>query len=102
MGLKVRWSEPALDELDEALGFIAFDHPEAAQKLWLKIRTATRSLPKYPRKGRVVPEYEDPDLRELIVGPFRVIYITGDLANIYILAVVRSERLLDSGIPERS
>jgi toxin ParE1/3/4 len=102
VGLKVRWSEPALDELDEALGDIASDNSDAAQKLWLKIRAATRSLREHPHKGRVVPEYADPTLRELIVGPFRIVYTTEEPSNLSILAVVRSERLLDPGIPERS
>jgi plasmid stabilization system protein ParE len=33
MVLKVKWSEPALDDLDEALKYIAFDNPDAAREL---------------------------------------------------------------------
>lgn len=102
MVMRVKWSEPALDELDEALQYIAFDNPDAARGLWKKAKAATRNLRDYPMKGRIVPEYDDPKLRELIVGPFRIIYTTEDPSIIYILATVRSERLLDPGIPDRS
>ena len=102
MVLKVKWSEPALDELEESLEYIAFDNPNASRELGKKAKAATRSLRDYPMKGRMVPEYEDTTLRELIVGPFRIIYTTEDPSTIYILAAVRSERLLDPSIPDRS
>jgi plasmid stabilization system protein ParE len=96
----VAWSEPAADGLAEALEYIAFDHPEAARRLWQRTRTATRSLRRYPMKGRMVPEYQDPAIRELIVGPLRFIYTTGEAGLVTILAAVRSERLLDPQGPE--
>ena len=102
MVLKVKWSEPALDELDEALEYIASDNPTAARSLGRKIRAATRSLRSYPMKGRTVPEYDDSALREIIVGPFRIIYTFGGPSVLFILAAIRSERLLDPGIPDRS
>lgn len=58
---------------------------------------AVRGLRKYPEKGRMVPEYQDATIRELIVGPFRVVYSTRDPAGIHILAAVRAERPLPEG-----
>jgi len=98
MVVKVVWSEPALEELEKALEYIAFDQPEAARGLWRQVMAASRSLRRYPLKGRMVPEYQDPSIREMIVGPFRIIYTTGDAGAATILAAVRSERLLDSDI----
>jgi plasmid stabilization system protein ParE len=94
MGVKVVWSEPAAQGLEGALEYIAFDHPAAARNLWRQARTATRGLRRYPMKGRMVPEYQDPAIRELIVGPLRIIYTTGQPGLATILAVVRSERSL--------
>ena len=93
MVLKVHWSESALEDLDRALAFIAADNPEA---LWRQARTATRSLVRYPLKGRMVPEYQDPQIRELIVGPFRIVYTTEEPAILHILAAIRGERRLPS------
>ncbi|MDR3672502.1 MAG: type II toxin-antitoxin system RelE/ParE family toxin [Holophaga sp.] len=97
MGVKVVWSEPALEELGQALEYIAFDQPAAARGLWQQARAATRNLRRYPLKGRMVPEYQDPAIRELIVGPLRLIYTTEEPGIATILAAVRSERLLDPG-----
>jgi plasmid stabilization system protein ParE len=35
---------------------------------------APEQLLRFPELGRVVPEREDPDLRELIIRPFRLVY----------------------------
>lgn len=42
----------------------------------------------------MVPEHEDPTLREVIVGPFRIIYSTRERSVIRILAAIRAERPL--------
>jgi len=94
MGVKVAWTIPALDDLEEVLGFIAEDNPSAAAVLGRKAKRATRELRSFPRKGRMVPEYQNPDLRELIVGPVRIIYAILNGMEVQILATVRSERLL--------
>ena len=98
MVVKVAWSEPALEELDKALQYIAFNQPEAARNLWRQVKAASRSLGRYPMKGRMVPEYQNPTIREILVGPFRIIYTTEDAGIATILAAVRSERLLDPEI----
>ena len=95
MGVTVRWTDSALDDLDEALGFIADDNPTAAGNLGRKVKRLVRTLKTYPLKGRVVPEYEDPTIRELIVAPFRIIYTTKVPGSVYIVATIRAERLLD-------
>ena len=47
----------------------------------------------FPRSGRMVPEYEAPDIREIIERPYRIIYrIKAD--QIDILAVVHGAQLL--------
>jgi toxin ParE1/3/4 len=50
----------------------------------------------YPRVGRIVPKYDDPNLRELIVAPYRLIYRTTP-EHIDILAVFHgAQQLPDS------
>lgn len=64
MVLKLKWSESALDDLDEALEYIAFENSDAARDLWRKVKAATRGLRDYPMKGRIVSEYADPNIPE--------------------------------------
>ena len=94
MGVKVTWTLPALDDLDEILAFIAGDNPAAARIFGRKAIQATRGLRSFPGRGRMVPEYQDPGLRELIVGPVRIIYAFDGGPEIQILAAMRSERRL--------
>jgi len=95
MGVTVGWSEPALQGLEEALGYIGFDHPAAARRL-------ARNLPRFPSKGRMIPEYRNPLFRERLVGPFMILFSLVDPACLKIIAVVRAERLLDPGLPDLS
>ena len=91
---RILWAGPALRELEEALDYIAQDTPEAAEHLGRKLHAAVGRLAEFPDSGRVVPELADPQLREVIHGPFRVIYESGkDVVRV--LAVVRAERHSD-------
>ena len=46
-----------------------------------------------PDSGRVVPEFDQPSIRELIHPPFRIVYRRGTDA-VQVVRVWRSERLL--------
>jgi hypothetical protein len=47
----------------------------------------------FPKSGRVVPEFDDSSIRELIVPPFRVVYKL-DKTRATVVRVWRSERLM--------
>ena len=56
-----------------------------------RIVAAVERLSRHPKLGRVVPEYEDETIRELIVGNYRVVYrLRGQ--RIGIIAVVHASR----------
>jgi toxin ParE1/3/4 len=91
---RILWAEPDLQELDEALDYIAQDNPEVAEQLGRKVHAAVGRLAKYPQLGRTVPEPGDAVLREVIHEPFRVIYeCVKDVVRV--LAVVRFEQQPD-------
>jgi len=75
------WQADALDDLRVAHQFIARDYPRSADRLVERIVRSTRHIESFPEMGRVVPEIGRGDVRELIVGGYRVIYL------------VRSERV---------
>ena len=56
------------------------------------------TLSTHPEIGRVVPEFKDESIRELIHSPFRVVYLR-EIKSIKIIRVWRSERLLK--LPEK-
>ena len=87
----VRWSGPAVRELESSLEFIARDNADAAGRLAAAVYKTVGRLQRFPASGRMVPELSDPGIREVIHPPFRVIYQQGK-DHVEILAVVRAEQ----------
>jgi toxin ParE1/3/4 len=71
---RVVWTEAAALDLEQAAEFIARDSPRYAAAFVREVRDAARSLMSFALRGRQVPELADPDLRELIVRSYRLIY----------------------------
>ncbi len=67
--------------------------PEVGERLVNEVFQRIQSLTDHPDMGRVVPEFNQPILRELIHPPFRIVY-RHDLQKVRIVRVWRSERLL--------
>jgi plasmid stabilization system protein ParE len=65
--------------VDDALTYIAQDSPRAAANLAVQVIERADSLALLSERGRIVPELEDPTLRELIVGPYRLLYEVHDV-----------------------
>ncbi len=96
------WTEPALLDLDEIANYIALDDFSAAQKLVRKVFDSAERLEQFPQSGRIPPELPSGPYREIIVGPCRVFYREDD-DSVYLLYVMRSERLLrDYCLEERA
>jgi len=87
------WTEPALLDLDEIAEYIALDDPLAASRYVQRAFDRVERLEAHPRSGKRPPEIQRSPYREVVVPPCRVFYrIEGDA--VYILYVMRSERLL--------
>ncbi|MEN8150903.1 MAG: type II toxin-antitoxin system RelE/ParE family toxin [Planctomycetota bacterium] len=88
---RVVWSERARDGLDDALGYIAEDSPTAAGKvLDVALRTAS-SLSDLSERGRIVPELQQTDIREVFVFSYRMLYEVTD-SEVRILAFLHGAR----------
>jgi addiction module RelE/StbE family toxin len=72
--VRVTWTEQALDDLEAICLYIARDSPQYARLFVDLVFRQTDRLSEFPLSGRVVPEFGQPDLREMIVGKYRVIY----------------------------
>ncbi len=90
---EVIWTEPALDQLDAILEFIALDKPDSARAVAKRIFEATDKVQSFEKLGKSVPELRHPNYRQIWLKPCWIYYkITKD--EIYILHVRRSERPL--------
>ncbi len=88
---RVAWSAGARRELDETVSYIAEDSIDSAIRVLERILDSAESLSSIGERGRVVPERGDPSIRELLVGPFRLLYHLGE-SDIVILGVLHQRR----------
>ena len=87
----VTWTEPALDGLKVIFEYIAGDSLVYAERVVTHILNAPRKLGAFPLCGRVVPEFRDENIRELIYGSYRIIYqIRQDTCHV--VAVIHGSR----------
>lgn len=70
----VRWTAEALARLEDIKLYIAQDNPAAAKNQIEKLLERAALLVAAPRSGRMVPGYEDENVREILEAPYRIIY----------------------------
>lgn len=83
MAHQIRWSPRAALNLEEICHYIARDSEFYATVFVKKVVTIVKSIPQFPKAGRVVPEYGDENLREKIFKNYRIVYrIKGEFIEI--------------------
>lgn len=93
--MRVRWTTTAVRQLASVYEYIAQESPRYARRMVDRITARSRQIAGFPESGRMVTEYADPAIREVIEGSYRVIYrVATD--EIQILAVIHGARLLPS------
>jgi toxin ParE1/3/4 len=60
-----------------------------------RLTRRSEQIAMFPQSGRVVPEYDAPEIREVIEPPYRIIYCIRE-EQIDVLAVVHSAQRLPS------
>ena len=94
MALKIKWSPRAASNLEEICNYIAKDTEYYSILFAKKIINIVKAIPKFPKSGRIVPEYKDDSLREKIYGNYRIVYrLKADIVEI--VAICHGSRSLD-------
>ncbi len=96
----VFWTEAALAQLTAIRAYIAQTSPVYADRMIERILARGPQLSQFPLSGRHVHERRDPALREVIEGPYRVIYRLRP-ERVEVLAIVHGRRA-DLGTREPS
>ncbi len=92
--MPLTFAESAVQDLEDILAYYADQAmPQVGSRLVAEIIADIESLSSQPRMGRMVPEFEQDFLLELIRAPFRIVYRV-DRDRVRIVRVWRSERLL--------
>jgi toxin ParE1/3/4 len=74
MGWPVVLTPQSQKDLREIVTFIARDSPERAHTFGNLLVDKALSLAEQPERGRVVPEQDDPTVREIVYRSYRIIY----------------------------
>jgi len=74
VGFRLIWSPTASLDLKDISAFIAEDSVSIAARFGESLLRAVERLASFPRSGRIVPEFGDPTIREVIRKPFRIVY----------------------------
>jgi len=88
-------AESAWDDLDLITDYIAKDSVRYAQEFSDRIFERIEGLKDFPLMGRVVPEYQNVELRELVMGRYRIVYRIFSADEIVVLRIVHGAKLLD-------
>ena len=95
--MKVYWSNTALAHLLAIFDRIAQDSDRYALQVADRLTKRSEQIGAFPLSGRVVPEYDSQDIREVIEGSHRMIYkVNAD--HVVILALLHGHRLLPANI----
>ncbi len=93
---EIIWSEPALSDLDAIADYIALENPAAAAELVKRVVGHVEQLAKQPERGSRPQELKRSRYRQIVEPPCRVFY-RYDGQRVFVLHVMRSERLLRKG-----
>ncbi|MBA3002360.1 MAG: type II toxin-antitoxin system RelE/ParE family toxin [Desulfurivibrio sp.] len=92
--IPITFAESAVQDLEDILAYYADQaKPQVGSRLVAEIIADVELLSSQPRMGRMVPEFEQDFLLELIRPPFRIVY-RADRDQVRVVRVWRSERLL--------
>jgi len=91
--MRIIWSPLAVDRASEITDYIAQDKPSAAEKWIDTVFSKVEQLKSSPEIGRIVPEINDSQFRELIYGNYRIIYRI-EIKQISILTIRHGRQIL--------
>ena len=93
---EIVWSDPALSDLDAVADYIALENPIAASELVKRIIDHVGELADHPESGSRPQELKRSRYRQIVEPPCRIFY-RFDGHKVFVLHVMRSERLLRKG-----
>jgi plasmid stabilization system protein ParE len=98
--VKVRWTDFAIENLNVIGDYIEKDSYVYAQMVVNALFDAVDILEQHPLSGRIVPEFNNKNIRELIRWNYRIVYTLVSEIDIDIITVHHSARLL-TDLPDR-
>jgi toxin ParE1/3/4 len=89
------WTIKAIEQVEQIGSFIEKDSPFQARRVIQLIVKETRKLGEHPRIGKMIPEVQEDQYREITVFSYRILYKILDENRIAIVGVIHGQRLFD-------
>jgi toxin ParE1/3/4 len=91
--MKILWTDAAVAQLEAIHDYVAQTSPAYARRIVDRLTRRSIQISAFPFSGRMVREYELNEVREVLEGTYRIIYlIKEDEGQIEVLAVIHSSR----------
>lgn len=89
--MRLFWTEAALGQLEAIRDYLARTSPEYAARVVERIVGRSERIVSFPRAGRMVPEYEIDEVRQVVEGAYRIIYLIKE-EQVEVLAIIHTSR----------
>jgi len=91
----VFWTDRAFEHLAGVGAYVSRTSEAYAERVVDRLVGRSEQLAAHPYSGRIVPEYERAEVREVIERPYRVLYrVREDVGRVEVLAVLHGRREL--------
>ncbi|ODS36499.1 hypothetical protein BEH94_11280 [Candidatus Altiarchaeales archaeon WOR_SM1_SCG] len=90
---KIIWTDDGINSFEDIVRYISMDSEYYASNFAKKVLLSIETLKIFPRIGRVVPEYNNPNIREIIYQNYRIVYKLSDKA-VYIVLIIHGAKNL--------
>lgn len=98
--VRLKWTQQATEDIEAICEFISKDSIQYAKIFVQDVVNSVQRLEQFPFSGRIVPEHSNKNIREIILGNYRIIYRSrNDLVEI--LTIYHSSRLLDLEVKQK-
>lgn len=89
--MKVLWTDSAVSQLQAIHDYLAQTSPDYALRIVDRLTRRSIQIAAFPNSGRMVPECGRKEIREVIEGRYRIIYLI-DVTQVQVLAVIHDAR----------
>ena len=93
--VEIKWTDFAIENLNDIGNYIEKDSFRYAEIVVNSLFDSVDILEQHPLAGRVVPEFNNENIRELIRGNYRIVYKVLNKNRVDIITVHHSARLLN-------
>jgi toxin ParE1/3/4 len=88
--VEIVWTDKSIEDIDSIAEYIAQQSHHYATLQTIKFFSRVEQLINYPKSGKIVAEFGNNSIRELIEGNYRIVYRIVSKSQIHIIRIHHS------------